>query len=95
MKHPAGAEKLFKFLKAIICLVRNVKTDFESLGEDDIIKNLGLKDVFVVKRSVGIIIMKKDFTLTDMLSNLIETSEKSKREWKESEYGEYLTSRSG
>lgn len=72
-----------------------MKTDFESLGEDDIIKNLGLKDVFVVKRSVGIIIMKKDFTLTDMLSNLISTSEKSKREWKESEYGEYLLSRSG
>ncbi len=71
-----------------------MRTDFEGLKEDDIIKNLGLKDVFVVKRSIGIIIMKKDFTLTDMLSNLIEISKKSKREWKESEYGEYLLSRS-
>ncbi len=72
-----------------------MKTDFENLGEEDIIKNLGLRDVFVVKSSMGIIIMKKDFTLTDMLSNLISTSEKSKRDWKESEYGEYLLSRSG
>ncbi len=72
-----------------------MRADFEGLREDDIIKNLGLKDVFVVKRSVGIIIMKKDFTLTDMLSSLISVSEKSKREWKESEYGEYLLSRSG
>lgn len=72
-----------------------MKTDFEDLREDDIIRNLGLKDVFVVKRSMGIIIMKKDFTLTDMLSNLIEVGKKSKREWKESEYGEYLLSRSG
>jgi len=72
-----------------------MKTDFEGLKEDDIIKNLGLTDVFVVKHSIGIIIMKKDFTLTDMLSNLISISEKSKRDWKESEYGEYLLSRSG
>lgn len=72
-----------------------MKADFEGLREEDIIKNLGLKDVFVVKRNAGIIIMKKDFTLTDMLSNLISVSGKSKREWKESEYGEYLLSRSG
>lgn len=72
-----------------------MKTDFENLGEEDIVKNLGLRDVFVIKRSMGIIIIKKDFTLTDMLSNLISISEKSKREWKESEYGEYLLSRSG
>lgn len=72
-----------------------MKTDFEGLKEEDIVKNLGLTDVFVIKRSVGIIIMKKDFTLTDMLSNLIMVSEKSKRDWKESEYGEYLLSRSG
>lgn len=72
-----------------------MKTDFEGLREDDIIKNLGLKDVFVVKRSAGIIIMKKNFTLTDMLSNLIDVSKKSGREWRESEYAEYLLSRSG
>lgn len=71
-----------------------MKTDFENLREDDIKRNLGLKDVLVIKRNVGIIIMKKDFTLTDMLSNLISVSEKSKREWKETEYLEYLSSRS-
>lgn len=51
-----------------------MKTDFENLREDDIKRNLGLKDVLVIKRNVGIIIMKKDFTLTDMLSNLISVS---------------------
>ncbi len=72
-----------------------MKTNFEAMREEDIIRNLGLNDVFVVKKNIGIIIMKKSFTLTDMLSDLISVSEKSKKEWKESEYAEYLLSRSG
>jgi len=71
-----------------------MKTNFEAMREEDIIRKLGLNDVFVVKRNIGIIIMKKSFTLTDMLSNLIPVSEKSEKEWKESEYAEYLLSRS-
>ena len=70
-------------------------TDFEGLKEEDIIKNLGLKDVFVVKRNTGIIIMKKKCTLTDMLNNLILKSEKPVENLKESEYEEYLLKRSG
>jgi len=70
-------------------------TDFEGLKEEDIIKNLGLKDVFVVKSNAGIIIMKKELTLTDMLSNLISKREKSGEDLKESDYEEYLLKRSG
>lgn len=85
---------LFKLLETILHGDK-MSTDIENLKEDDIIKNLGLKDVFVIKRSAGIIILKKTSTLTDMLTNLIPVGKKSSRDWKEEEYSEYLSERSG
>ena len=65
----------------------------KELDEKKLLEELGLdsSQVLILKRDKGIVILEKSASLTDLLSGLLEPSDK---EWREEEYMEYLTGRS-
>ena len=66
----------------------------KELDEKKLLEELGLdsSQVLILKRDKGIVILEKSASFTDLLSGLLEPSDK---EWREEEYMEYLTGRSG
>ncbi len=67
-----------------------VYIESEKILSKKIFREMGVgnkKKVYVLKGKSGVVIMKKPTTLTKMLIGLVKGKSK---EWKESEYSEYL-----